>query len=47
MVGRAAMGQPWLLAQIADYISGLPVRLVPDMLQRNLMMIKHLTDITI
>ena len=46
MVGRAAMGQPWLLAQIADYISGLPVRLVPDMLQRNLMMTKHLTDIT-
>ena len=46
MVGRAAMGQPWLLAQIADYISGLPVRLVPNMLQRNLMMIKHLTDIT-
>ena len=36
----------WLLAQIADCISGLPVRLVPDMLQRNLMMIKHLTDIT-
>lgn len=46
MVGRAAMGQPWLLGQIADYISGLPVRLVPDMLQRNLMMTKHLTDIT-
>ena len=46
MVGRAAMGQPWLLAQIADYIRGLPVRLAPDMLQRNLMMIKHLTDIT-
>ena len=46
MVGRAAMGQPWLLAQIADYISGLPVRLVPNMLQRNLMIMKHLTDIT-
>ena len=45
-VGRAAMGQPWLLAQIADYISGLPVRLVPNMLERHLMMTKHLTDIT-
>ena len=45
MVGRAAMGQPWLLAQIADYISGLPVRPIPNMLQRNLMMIEHLTDI--
>ena len=46
MVGRAAMGQPWLLAQISDFISGLPIRPVPDMLQRNLMMIEHLTDIT-
>ena len=34
MVGRAAMGQPWLLAQIADYISGQPVRLIPNMLDR-------------
>ena len=46
MVGRAAMGQPWLLAQIADYISGVPVRLVPDMFQRYLMITNHLTDIT-
>ena len=46
MVGRAAMGQPWLLAQIADCIAGLPVRLVHDMLQRNLMMLNNLTDIT-
>ena len=46
MVGRAAMGQPWLLAQISDYISDVPIRPVPDMLQRNLMMIEHLTDIT-
>ena len=46
MVGRAAIGQPWLLAQISDHISDLPIRPVPDMLQRNLMMIEHLTDIT-
>lgn len=47
MVGRAAMGQPWLLAQISDYISGLPIRPVPNMLNRNFMMIKHLHDIKI
>lgn len=45
MVGRAAMGQPWLLAQIADHLSGQPIRPVPNMLERNIMMIKHLTDI--
>ena len=46
MVGRAAIGQPRLLAQISDYISGQPIRPIPDMLQRCLMMIDHLTDIT-
>ena len=46
MVGRAVMGQPWLLAQISDYISDLPIRPVPSMPQRKLMMIEHLTDIT-
>ncbi len=45
MVGRAAMGQPWLLAQIADYVSGQPVRPVPDTLDRYMMMLDHLSDI--
>ena len=45
MVGRAAMGQPWLLAQIADYISGQPVRPVPSALERHMMMQSHLSDI--
>ena len=45
MVGRSVMGQPWLLAQIADYISGQPVRLVPSTLERHMMMQDHLSDI--
>ena len=45
MVGRAAMGQPWILAQIADYISGQPVRSAPSHLKRHVMMQKHLSDI--
>ena len=45
MVGRAAMGQPWLLAQIADHLAGRPVRPVPDMRTRHHMMQAHLSDI--
>lgn len=45
MVGRAAMGQPWLLAQIADHLSDQPVRPVPDIQTRHQMMTAHLTDI--
>ncbi len=45
MVGRAAMGQPWLLAQIADHLSDQPVRPVPDIQARHQMMTAHLTDI--
>lgn len=45
MVGRAAMGQPWLLAQIADHLSDQPVRPVPDIQTRHQMMSAHLTDI--
>ena len=45
MVGRAVMGQPWLLAQIADYISGQPIRPVPGLLERHMMMQDHLSDI--
>ena len=45
MVGRAAMGQPWLLAQIADHLAGRTVRPVPDMHIRHQMMRAHLADI--
>ncbi len=31
MVGRAALGQPWILAQIADRLSGRPVRPEPSL----------------
>ena len=45
MVGRAAMGQPWLLAQIADHLSGLAVRPVPGLPTRHKLMQTHLSDI--
>ena len=45
MVGRAAMGQPWLLAQIADHITGHPIRPVPSPSERHMMMQEHLSDI--
>ena len=45
MVGRAAMGQPWLLAQISDHLSGRPVRPVPDLPTRHKMIQAHLSDI--
>lgn len=31
MVGRAALGQPWILGQIADRLSGRPVRPAPGL----------------
>ena len=39
------MGQPWLLAQIADHLSGKAVRPEPDMQTRHQMMQAHLSDI--
>ena len=45
MVGRAVMGQPWLLAQIADYISRQPVRPIPSTSERHMMIQNHLSDI--
>ena len=45
MVGRAAMGQPWLLPQIADHLQGRPVRPVPGKADRHQMMQVHLADI--
>ena len=45
MVGRAVMGQPWLLAQIADYISRKPVRPIPSTSERHMMIQNHLSDI--
>jgi len=34
MIGRAAQGQPWLLAQIADHLAGRSIRPVPSMERR-------------
>ena len=33
MVGRAALGQPWIVGQIADRLAGRPVRAAPDLAQ--------------
>ena len=42
MIGRAAQGQPWLLAQIADFLADRPVRDCPDMAARYLLICQHL-----
>ncbi len=34
MIGRAALGQPWLIGQIADHLAGRAVRPTPSALER-------------
>ncbi len=42
MVGRGTQGQPWLIAQIADYLAGRDIRRTPDMAFRYQQICQHL-----
>ena len=44
MVGRGAQGQPWILAQMADSLSGRPVRSAPKIAARHDFIRSHLDD---
>jgi tRNA-dihydrouridine synthase B len=44
MVGRGAQGQPWVLAQMADSLSGRPVRSAPKIAARHDFIRSHLDD---
>ena len=44
MVGRGAQGQPWILAQMADSLSGRPIRSSPTPTTRHNLIRTHLDD---
>ena len=41
MVGRAAVGKPWLLRQISDHLSQQPISLVPDHVAMGHLVLDH------
>ena len=45
MVGRAAMGNPWVVRDIAAVLSGKPVPAPPSLPERGRMAIEHVTDL--
>jgi len=42
MIGRAALGRPWLFAQLKAAIEGRPIPAEPDMAERRDLMLRHL-----
>jgi len=44
MVGRAALGQPWILGQIADRLSGRPVRSTPGVSETGDAVLRYYED---
>jgi len=45
MIGRAAQGQPWLFKQIADYLSTGRYDALPDLSERNSIIVDHIKAI--
>ena len=45
MIGRAAIGNPWVVRDVAAALTGSPVPASPSLTERGLAAIKHVTDL--